>query len=91
MRTSLNLAALVMLASFGSAAMIDARAQAQTIQGMERKSQQRHSVRHPSPGKKPSCNASGLGTRTDCGHTRKAPREIDQDRVGMNTLTPPND
>jgi hypothetical protein len=87
------LAALVMLASFGSALVIDTCAQAQqTIQGMERKSQNR-TTRTPEPAKRHGCNASGHGTRKDCAHTRKPlrepPREIDQDRVGMNTITPP--
>jgi hypothetical protein len=89
-----TLAALVMLASFGSALVIHtcaAQAQ-QTIQGMERKSQNR-TTRAPEPAKRHGCSASGLGTRKDCSHTRKPtrepPREIDQDRVGMNTVTPP--
>lgn len=90
-------AALVMLASFGSALVMNTCAQAQpTIQGMERKSQNR-TTRAPEPSKRYGCNASGLGTRKDCSHTRKPrrepprepPREIDQDRVGMNTVTPP--
>jgi hypothetical protein len=87
------LAALVMLASFGSALVVNTCAQAQpTIQGMERKSQNK-TTRTPEPSKRYGCNASGHGTRRDCSHTRKphreAPREIDQDRVGMNTITPP--
>ena len=89
------LAALVMLASFGGALVMDTCAQAQpTIQGMERKSQNR-TTRAPEPSKRYGCNASGHGTRRDCSHTRKPrrepPREIDQDRVGMNMVTPPHD
>jgi hypothetical protein len=88
------LAALVMLASFGSALVMNTCAQAQpTIQGMERKSQNR-TTRAPPPSKRYGCNASGHGTRKDCSYTRKPrrepPREIDQDRVGMNTVTPPH-
>ena len=87
------LATLVMLASFGSALVMNTCAQAQpTIQGMERKSQNR-TTRAPEPSKRYGCNASGHGTRKDCSHTRKPrrepPREIDQDRVGMNMVTPP--
>ena len=83
------LAAMVMLASFGSALVMNTCAQAQqTIQGMERKSQNR-TTRTPEPAKRHGCNASGHGTRKDCAHTRKPPREIDQDRVGMNMVTPP--
>ena len=86
------LAALIMLASFGGALVINTCAQAQpTIQGMERKSQNR-TTRAPEPSKRYGCNASGRGTRRDCSHTRKShrepPREIDQDRVGMNMTTP---
>jgi hypothetical protein len=87
------LAALVMLASFSSALVMNTCAQAQpTIQGMERKSQNK-TTRSPEPSKRYGCNASGHGTRRDCSHTRKPrrepPREIDQDRVGMNTITTP--
>ena len=81
-----------MLTSFASALVINTCAQAQqTIQGMERKSQNR-TTRAPEPNKRYGCNASGHGTRKDCAHTRKPhrqePREIDQDRVGMNMVTP---
>jgi hypothetical protein len=90
MRKHLTLAALVML---GSTLVMEPLAQAQqTIQGMERKSQNRNTVAPP-PHKRQGCNASGHGTRKDCAHTRKPahepPREIDQDRVGMNMITPP--
>ena len=93
MHKYLTLAAAVMLASFGSALVVNTCAQAQqTIQGMERKSQNR-TTRAPEPAKRHGCNASGHGTRKDCAHTRKPPmelpREIDQDRVGMNMVTPP--
>jgi hypothetical protein len=98
MRKHLTLAAMVMLTSFGSALVMHTCAQAQqTIQGMERKSQNR-TTRAPEPSKRYGCNASGHGTRTDCSHARKAPkkidhreppREIDQDRVGMNVTAPP--
>lgn len=93
MRKHLILAALVMLT--GNALVMDTCAQAQpTIQGMERKSQNR-TTRAPEPSKRYGCNASGHGTRKDCSHTRKPrrepPREIDQDRVGMNMVTPPRD
>jgi hypothetical protein len=78
-----------MLANFGGALVMHTCAQAQpTIQGMERKSQNR-TTRAPEPAKRHGCNASGHGTRKDCAHTRKPPREIDQDRVGMNMVTPP--
>jgi len=85
-------AALVMLASFASALVMNTCAQAQpTIQGMERKSQNR-TIRAPEPSKRYGCNASGHGTRKDCTHTRKPlrepPREVDQDRVGLNMVTP---
>jgi hypothetical protein len=92
-----TLAALVMLTSFGSGLVMNTCAQAQpTIQGMERKSYNR-TTRSPAPSKRYGCNASGHGTRRDCSHTRKPPRkstrepprEIDQDRVGMNMVTPP--
>jgi len=93
------LAATIMLASFGSALVMNTCAQAQpTIQGMERKSYNR-TTRSPEPSKRYGCNASGHGTRRECSYTRKPPgkpsreppREIDQDRVGMNMVTPPHD
>lgn len=96
-RKYLASASLVMLAAFASALVMHTCAaqaqtsQGQTIQGMERKSQNRATVA-PHPSKRHGCNASGLGTRKDCAHTRQPrgePREIDQDRVGMNTITPP--
>ena len=93
MHKHLTVAALVMLASFGSALVVNTCVQAQpTIQGMERKSQNK-TTRAPKPAKRYGCNASGLGTSKNCSHTRKPrrepPREIDQDRVGMNMVTPP--
>jgi len=96
MRKYSTVAVAVMLASFGSALVIHTCAaqaqtsQGQTIQGMERKSQNRNTVAPP-PAKRHGCNASGMGTRKDCAHTRQPPREIDQDRVGMNTITPPKE